>query len=146
MHIYLDTSVFSAYYDQRTPERMHLTMAFWKELEKHEKLCSDLTLEELGQVSRDMAQKLIALTSEFRIIPINDQMKMLAQAYVREGVVPKKYFSDALHVAAAVLGGADILISWNFRHLVKRSTRLLINYINTKRGLRNIEILAPPEI
>jgi len=45
-----------------------------------------------------------------------------------------------------LIGKADILVSWNYRHLVKRNTRLLVNYINNKLGLRSIEILAPPEI
>ena len=48
--------------------------------------------------------------------------------------------------SAVVFGDADILVSWNFKHLVKRSTRLLVNYINTKKGLRMTEILAPPEV
>jgi len=146
MRIYLDTSVFSAYYDQRSPERMYMTKVFWKELEKHEKLCSNLTLEELKQVSQELSNMLLALTTGFRIIPIDDQMKALVQVYVQGGVVSQKYFADALHIAASVPGGADILVSWNFRHLVRRSTRLLVNYINTRQGLRSIEILAPPEI
>ena len=60
--------------------------------------------------------------------------------------MPLRYFAHALHIAAAVLGGADILVRWNFKHLVKRSTRLLVNYINANQGLRTIEILAPPEV
>ena len=40
MKLYLDTSVFSAYYDERTPERMEMTRDFWPILEKYEKLCS----------------------------------------------------------------------------------------------------------
>ena len=39
-----------------------------------------------------------------------------------------------------------MLVSWNFKHLVKRSTRLLVSYINAKEGLRTIDILAPPEV
>lgn len=49
MKLFLDTSVFSAYYDERTPERMHMTRDFWLILQQHEKLCSELTIEELGQ-------------------------------------------------------------------------------------------------
>jgi hypothetical protein len=65
---------------------------------------------------------------------------------VAAGVVPLRYVADALHLAAAVLGGADILVSWNFKHLVWRSTRLLVNYVNASRGLPSLEILAPPEV
>ena len=41
MRLYLDTSVFSAYYDERTPERLRMTRDFWHVLDRHEKLCSE---------------------------------------------------------------------------------------------------------
>jgi hypothetical protein len=125
---------------------MQMTREFWKGLDAHERLCSNLTLEELRQAPSTLVHELLALTDGFQIIPIDDRMKVLAQVYVQQGVVPPKYVADALHIAAAVYGGADALVSWNFRHLVRRSTRLLVNYINAKQGLRTIEILAPPEI
>jgi predicted nucleic acid-binding protein len=146
MKLYLDTSVFSAYYDERTPERMQMARDFWRILDQHEKLCSELTVEELNQAHSDLREKLLELTRNFMILNITDQMKGLAEVYVGEGVVPSRYFADALHIAVAVLGDADILVSWNFKHLVRRSTRLLVNYINTKQGFRAIEILAPPEV
>ncbi len=146
MKLYLDTSVFSAYYDERTPERMKMTRDFWPILEQHEKLCSQLTIEELGQAHPNLREKLLALTQNFTILNVTDGMRELAEDYVGEGVVPSRYLVDALHIAAAVLGNADILVSWNFKHLVRRSTRLLVNYINTKQGFRAIEILAPPEV
>ena len=146
MKLYLDTSVFSAYYDERTPERMRMTRDFWRVLERHEKLCSDLTIEELGQARSGLREKLLGLAQGFTVINLTDEMRELARLYVREGLVPSRYLADALHIAAAVLGGADILVSWNFKHLVKRSTRLLVNYINANQGLRMIEILAPPEV
>jgi len=125
---------------------MRMTRDFWLVLERHEKLCSDLTIEELRQARSGLREKLIALTQNFTVLSLTDEMRKLAKLYVEEGVVPSKYFADALHIAAAVLGDADILVSWNFKHLVKRSTRLLVNYVNTREGLRTIEILAPPEV
>ena len=59
---------------------------------------------------------------------------------------PNKIVYDALHVASAVLTRQDILLSWNFKHLVNRRRRALVNQMNTLRGLPNIEIVAPPEI
>jgi len=146
MKLYLDTSVFSAYYDERTPERMQMTRDFWLVLEGHEKLCSELTIEELGQAHSNLREKLLTLTRNFMVLNITDDMRDLAKLYVGEGVVPSKYFADALHIAAAVFGNADILVSWNFKHLVKRSARFLVNYVNAKQGLKMIEILAPPEV
>ena len=146
MKLYLDTSVFSAYYADRTPERMRMTRGFWPILQQHEKLCSQLVVEELGQAHSNLRERLLALTQNFTILSLTDEMRNLAERYVEEGVVASRYFADALHIAAAVFGDADILVSWNFKHLVRRSTRLLVNYINTKQRSRTIEILAPPEV
>ncbi len=146
MNLYLDTSVFSAFYDERATERMRMTRSFWQTLENHGKLCSELVLEELGLARAELKERLLALTQGFTVLRITDEMKELAGQYVKEGVVPARYFADALHLAAAVLGGADALVSWNFKHLVRRRTRLLVNYLNAQLGLRTIEILAPPEV
>ena len=53
---------------------------------------------------------------------------------------------DALHVAIAVATRQDILVSWNFRHLVNRRRRALVNEVNILTGYPSIEILAPPEV
>lgn len=146
MRLYLDTSVFSAYYDIRTPERMQATQEFWRILPAHELLCSELTERELAQATADLAQRLRTLITDIRVVRINEAMRELAVLYVERGVVPARYYDDGLHIAAAVLSEADIPVSWNFKHLVRRNTRLLVNYVNAERGLKSIEILAPPEI
>jgi hypothetical protein len=88
----------------------------------------------------------MTLQRGFRAITLTSAMRDLANIYVQAGVVPARYLDDALHITAAVIGDADVLVSWNFKHMVKRNTRLLINYLNAQHGLRNIEILAPPEL
>jgi len=74
MKLYLDTSVFSAYYDERTPERMQMTRDLWLVLERHEKLCSDLTIEELGQARSGLREKLLGLAQGFTVINLTDEM------------------------------------------------------------------------
>ena len=54
--------------------------------------------------------------------------------------------NDSLHVAAAVLSRQDVLISWNFRHLVNRRRCAQVNQVNVSRGLPTVEIVAPPEM
>lgn len=147
LRLYLDTSVFSAYYDGRAPERQRLTQEFWTKLAECDALCSQLTLDELSKVADETQRaQLLTLTRVCQVRSVGAAEEGLARAYVAAGVVPVRYLADALHLAAAVLGGADILVSWNFKHLVRRSTRLLVNYVNASRGLPALEILAPPEV
>lgn len=73
-------------------------------------------------------------------------MRRLAASYVRSGTFTAVTYNDALHVAAAVLTNQDILLSWNFKHLVNRRRRAQINEGNISLGLPTIEIVAPPEM
>lgn len=136
MRLYFDTSVFSAYVDERSPERMASTRSFWATLVNHELYCSTLTLDEIARATDEKVVQMQELANRFRIIAIEPSMRDLAQAYVDHGVVSPRYIADALHIAIAVLSDVDIIISWNFEHLVKRGTRLLVNYVNSTRGLR----------
>ncbi|MHA1250875.1 MAG: hypothetical protein ACTSRP_12860 [Candidatus Helarchaeota archaeon] len=54
--------------------------------------------------------------------------------------------NDALYIALTSIYSIDILISWNFKHLVKRKTRIGVNLINLREGYKAIEILSPPEL
>jgi len=53
---------------------------------------------------------------------------------------------DALHVATAGAARQDMLVSWNFRHLVNQRRRDLVNEVNRLAGYPPSEILAPPEV
>ena len=81
-----------------------------------------------------------------RWVPVTDEMRELADHYVRAGVFTPVMLADALHVAAAVLSRQDVLLSWNFRHLVNRRRRARVNDVNISLGLPTIEILPPPEL
>ena len=147
LRVYLDTSVFSAYYDQRMPERRSLTQAFWLRLDEFDVATSELTREELTQTS-DPAQRrrLTGLLKGFRLVELTLEMRELAARYLAGGVFSGLMLNDALHVAAAVLDRQDILLSWNFRHLVNRRRRAMVNEINISLSLPTIEIVAPPEV
>jgi len=77
---------------------------------------------------------------------VTKEMKDLAHQYIDAEVFTPTMFNDSLHVAAAVLSRQDILLSWNFKHLVNRRRRAMINQLNISKGFPTIEIVAPPEI
>ncbi len=76
---------------------------------------------------------------------ISTEMRTLATRYLAGGTFTAVTYNDALHVASAVLTQQDVLLSWNFKHLVNRR-RAQINEVNIGMGLPTIEIVAPPEI
>ncbi len=147
LKLYLDTSVFSAYFDERNIFRMRLTKEFWKELKNYDRYISTVVYDELGAITdKELLQNVTKLTSDFKLLKIDAETQQLADLYLTEGVIPKKELNDALHLASATINEIDILISWNFKHLVKRKTRIMVNLINTRYNYRTIEIISPPEL
>jgi len=56
---------------------MKMTRDFWPILEKHEKLCSELTIEELGQAHSNLRKRLLALTQNFTVLNVTEEMREL---------------------------------------------------------------------
>ena len=114
LRVYLDTSVFSAFLDERSPERQAETKELWKRLRQYELSTSELAREELERtpdpVKRD---RLLKLLEGFSLLRIDSEMKELAQHYIDGGIFLPTMADDALHVAASVLSRQNILLSWN---------------------------------
>ena len=77
---------------------------------------------------------------------VNDEAISLAENYINEGAWTNKSFNDALHIALATINNADVLASWNFKHIVNINRIRLYNSINLKLGYKMIEIRTPREI
>jgi len=147
LRIYLDTSIFSAYYDERSPERRAQTEDFWERVTAYDASTSVLAREELEKTpNAGRRRQLLRLLEGLTVHRVSADMRTLAEDYVRAGVFTRIMLSDAVHVAAAVLTRQDILLSWNFRHLVNRVRRAKVNEVNISLGLPTIEVIAPPEI
>ena len=147
LRVYLDTSVFSAYFDNRVRDRQRETEAFWARRQEFDLATSELGRDELRQASDPVQRRrLLGLLRGFTVLAVTEEMKQLGQRYVREGVFTATMLNDALHVAAAVISRQDVLLSWNFRHLVNRRRRAKVNDVNVEAGLPTIEILAPSEL
>ncbi|HUX98139.1 MAG TPA: PIN domain-containing protein [Candidatus Deferrimicrobium sp.] len=147
LKIYLDTSVYSALFDKRNKDRQELTKEFWNNIEKYELYVSAINFEEIdGIINEEIKIQLKDLLNKAKILEVNEEVKRLAEIYIKEGIVPEKYGSDAIHIALTTVYSLDILISWNFKHLVKRKTRIEVNLINSREGYKPIEIIAPPEL
>ena len=70
----------------------------------------------------------------------------LAQAYLREGVITDKYLLDAQHIAIATLSRVDVMVIWNFKHIVNLNRIRLYNSVNLKLGYPMIDIRSPREV
>lgn len=147
LRLYLDTSVLSAYCDERAPERMAETREFWSRLSEFEAVSSAVVREEIERTPDEHRRAvMLGLLVHTRQLAITSEARELADQYVDRGLFSGAMYSDALHLAVAVLDRQDILVSWNFRHLVNRRTRAQVCEVNAMLGLPMIEILAPSEL
>ncbi len=53
---------------------------------------------------------------------------------------------QSIHVAAATIGRADVVVSWNFRHLVNYDRIRKYNGVNELNGYPRVEIRSPLEM
>ena len=144
--IYLDTSVFGGYFE---PEFELWTKLLIDKIIKGEvkMLFSQMTELELNrapQYVKDLVKQIPDKYIEFLII--TDESNKLADQYVKENVVGKTSLEDCRHIAIATLNNADILASWNFKHIVNVSRIRGYNAVNYKLGHKILEIRTPREI
>jgi hypothetical protein len=62
------------------------------------------------------------------------------------GVVVPKYADDALHVAHATIARADVIVSYNFKHLVNPTQIRSFNGINLANRYGMVVILSPEAV
>jgi len=147
MKMYLDTSVISALFDDRNPERQALTEEFFSRIDIYDVYISELTIAEIESTpDQSLKNKMKQIIKDFSVLEINESVEELAKECVNYGAIPESYQEDAYHIAVATLTEMDYLISWNFRHIVRRITKDIVRMISTLRNLKQVEITTPGEL
>ncbi len=76
----------------------------------------------------------------------DDEAYTLANPYQEHGILAPKYFDDGLHIALATDAVVDLVVSWNFRHIVRYDQIRLCNAVNLEQGHKPIQIHTPREV
>jgi|ERR1035437_54653 predicted nucleic acid-binding protein len=146
MIVYVDTSVIGGCFDEEFKEWSN---ALFEEFKVGVKkiMISDLMLQELELAREEVRNKITIVPETFRYnAGITDEAIELAETYIAEGALTNKSYNDALHIALATLNPADVLASWNFKHIVNLERIRLYNSINLRLGYKFVEIRTPREI
>ena len=108
---------------------------------------SALTLRELGAAPARVRKILGVVPSQHtEVIDLSEEAEVLAAKYIERGVLSSKMLADALHIAAATLAGVDVLVSWNFKHVVNLRRIQAYNEVNRDMGYGALDIRTPREI
>jgi predicted nucleic acid-binding protein len=116
--VYVDTSVFGGCFDTEYEEWSKKLLEEFK-LGLKVLVISDLTLKELEEAPADIKNLVGEIPREHKeYVILNDKTRELARHYIEENVVSEGYLVDAQHIAIATVNRVDVLVSWNFRHIV----------------------------
>ena len=144
--LYLDTSVIGGYFDVEFEKE---TKFLFEDITKGEYnvIYSTLTEDELINAPPCVRELINDLPENSkRKIELTEETTLLADCYISENVVGKTSREDCLHIALATIYQADILVSWNFKHIVNVKRIRGYNAINLKYGYPAIDIRSPKEI
>lgn len=146
MRIYIDTSVVGGYFDN---EFAKSTKRFFAEVESGDfvLVISDILKAELLGAP-DRVREFLNSFSGNRIEEVSRDKKALelADLYISEKVVGKTSLADCQHIATATLHKVDVLVSWNFKHIVNLARIRGYNSVNLKNGYQMLEIRTPAEV
>ena len=144
--IYVDTSVFGGYFEV---EFEQWTKPFIEKfiLGEYKLLYSQLTEIELKRAPEKVQNLVKSIPVEhLEFLPITVAADNLANQYIQENVVGRTSIEDCRHIAMATLNNADILASWNFKHIVNLTRIRGYNSVNYKFGHKILEIRTSREI
>jgi len=146
LRVYIDTSVVGGCLDKEFKEDSIKLFKGFKEGKKIA-VVSDILLLELEGAPREVKNILDEVPPEnIDYVSLNKESISLANAYLKEAVIAERSLSDARHIAIATVNKVDVLVSWNFKHIVNISRIHLLNSVNLKSGYPVLEIRSPKEV
>ena len=143
--IYTDTSVFGGVFD----DEFAISSRQFFMLVQHgrfELMVSDITRREIAVAPTKVQLLFNEILPYMRNRAINEEILQLRDAFVSAGIVDEKWADDAGHVAAAIVGEADLIVSWNFKHIVHFDKIRLFSAVNTEFGYKPLQIFSPREV
>lgn len=110
-------------------------------------ILSDVLAAEIQDAPEAVRRKYEDLTrSEHKFVVVTQETIELAEAYQRREILTPKFYDDGLHIALASIAEADLLVSWNFRHIVHFDKIRLFNSVNLELGYKPLQIYSPREV
>ncbi len=143
---YFDTSVLGGVYDVEFEEE---TALLFEKVNLGQIICvySNLTETEISNAPERVRTFFENIKDEHKEkVLVTPEALLLAQKYVDENVVGETSLDDCVHIATATLSKVDILVSWNFKHIVNVYRIRGYNSVNLRAGYSVLNIHSPKEI
>jgi predicted nucleic acid-binding protein len=146
LRVYVDTSVFGGCLEAKFAEPSQKLMEDAK-AGRVLLLVSTITRAELKLAPEQIQRVLDDLpVGAFEDLTVPAEALDLADAYINAKVIGAGMLSDAQHIATATVHRADVLVSWNFKHIVNLARVHGYNSVNMREGYPLLEIRTPNEV
>ena len=140
--LFIETTVFNFYFEGKQGQKQKAAIRLFDKIAqgRYEAYTSQEVLDELKATEEEKRKQMLSLSMKYikKEIATTHEARLLAEMYIGKGIIPKKYHSDALHIANATVNNLDFVISYNQGHIVKIKTMIGTGFINLREGFRQI--------
>ena len=150
--VYLETSFVGALTarasDDPAKSAMREASRMWWERERGRCVLrsSELTLEEAKKGDPERSRMRRDILREVAVFPVTPAVERLAWRLLDAEAIPFKAKADAFHVAIAAVGGSDILLTWNCKHISNQEKAADIKRIIEEAGYAAPRIATPARL
>lgn len=157
--LYLETSVFGFYFDQREVNRSKrdITQRLFAQIREgiFDGYSGAATVLELERTEDEQLRSdMFDLLSDFgiQVLKLDSDLQrdvaLLAEEYVSKGAIPATKIDDAVHIATMVVRPElDILVTWNCRHIANLTVERKVKALTLGSGYEfNFRIRTPEEV
>jgi len=143
--IYVDTSVIGGCFD---PEFHAWSNGLIEDFRarRFNLVLSDVTAAEIERAPDQVRELHAELITFAEILPVTEEALNLLEKYLAHGVLDARFRNDMLHIALATVAEVDVLVSWNFQHIVRLDKIQQFNGINLELGYKPLAIYSPREV
>lgn len=144
--VYIDTSVIGGCHDEEFAPWSNGLMYDFR-LGTFKPVVSEIVDAEIESAPKQVRltyAELLRLDHEF--IRATKEAVELAEAYLEQDILTRKFADDALHIALASIAEVDVLVSWNFKHIVHFDKIRSFTAVNIERGYKPLSIYSPREV
>lgn len=126
---------------------MNETLALWDDIQKglYDVYISDVGVSEILENREPKVTKLLEHLEQinFTRLAVTEEVHTYADKLLSLGILTKKSYDDCLHIGCAVVNRCNIILSWNFKHMVHIKTVNGVRSINAMLGYHGIDIYPP---
>lgn len=146
LRVYVDTSAVGGCFDTEFKEWSQALINDFR-AGRYQAVVSNVVDKEIADAP-DFVRELYAevLSWPAEVVNVDDEALALVAQYKARGVLSDRFLEDMLHIALATIAEVDVLVSWNFKHIVRLDKIRLFNSVNLEQGYKPLTIYSPREV